>query len=66
METIETMTTEEAAQELRARGMKISPETIRLGLLDRRFPFGDCIPGGKQPRIFVYRKLLNQWIAERV
>lgn len=60
-----TLTVEEACQKLRDVGMKISPETIRMGLQQQRFPFGDCIVSEKSVRFFVYKKLLDDWIAER-
>ena len=60
-----TITVEEACQRLRDIGMKISPETIRMGLKQKVFPFGDCIVSEKSARFFVYKKLLEDWIAKR-
>lgn len=62
---MEIMTAAEACEVLRANGMKLSPETIRLGLEQRRFPFGDCITSEKSVRCYVYKKKLDAWIAER-
>lgn len=65
MSQISTLTVEEACAELRSAGLKISPETIRMGLKQKRFPFGDCIVSEKSVRCYVYKKLLEDWIAER-
>lgn len=63
---IETMTAAETAEYLRSLGMKISPDVIRSGLQDRRFPFGDFIPNEDgRGRWYVYKRLLNEWVAER-
>lgn len=59
MNIIETMSVREAAEKLRAAGMKISAETIRLGLKDRRFPFGDYIPNGKNVGTDLYLRCLQ-------
>lgn len=65
METIETMTPEEATKRMRAAGMKISPTVVRDGLKQKVFPFGDAIESDRSFRFFVYTKLLEKWIAER-
>ena len=63
---IETMTPQEATVVLRNCGMRISPETLRDGLKDRRFSFGTYIPKESGSCVcFVYKKLLNDWIKER-
>ena len=60
------LTVAEAATRLRDKGMKVSADTIRLGLQQRVFPFGDCIrTGDDNTRCYVYEKLLNQWIQTR-
>lgn len=62
---IETMTAEEATERLRAMGMQISPTLLRLGLQQKIYPFGDYIATDKSCRCFIYKKLFDQWVAER-
>ncbi|MBR3570646.1 MAG: hypothetical protein IKN96_07615 [Oscillibacter sp.] len=59
------MTTEETVRRLREVGMKTSRETLREGLAQRVFPFGDCVLTDKSPVCYIYRPLLERWIAER-
>ena len=59
------MTVEDAVKRLREVGMKTSRETLREGLAQRVFPFGDCVLMDKSPVCYIYRPLLEQWIAER-
>ncbi|MBQ9617529.1 MAG: hypothetical protein IJR48_04115 [Oscillibacter sp.] len=61
----DVLTTEAAVLRLRAAGTKISRETLRAGLEQRVFPFGDCVRAEKSPVCWIYRKLLEDWIAER-
>lgn len=58
----------ETTEYLRSLGMKISPDTLRSGLDQKVFPFGDCVyrTDGGSPRCYIYRRLLDQWISERV
>lgn len=62
---IETMTPRETADYLRSLGVKTSPITVRKGIEQHVFPFGDYIEGESGPIYYVYKKLLNQWIEER-
>lgn len=62
---IETITVEETTQLLRKLGMKISNTTIYRGIQQRVFPWGDYIQGEKGPIYFVYRVMLDDWIADR-
>lgn len=63
---IDTMTPLEASEELKKLGLHISAETIRRGLEQRVFPFGDAIQCDKSSKYFVYRKYFEQWLAEHV
>lgn len=63
---IETLTPEKAAEELRSLGVKISPETIRKGLQQKTYPFGDYVDRGTSPVYFIYRKLFDEWVKERL
>lgn len=68
MDTIETMTAAEAAEWLRARGMRISTTMLVRGIRAHEFPFGSVIPpekAGEAPRTFVYTVLMENWAAER-
>lgn len=63
---IETMTAAEATEVLRGLGMKITPTALREGLLDRRYPFGECFrTGSGSVKCTIYRRLLDAWISER-
>lgn len=56
----------EAVEIMRARGCRISPDVLRDGLKDRRFPFGECYETKSgTDRCAVYKKLLDQWLDER-
>lgn len=63
---IETITPAEATEQLRAMGISISPDTLRAGLEQEKFPFGLSVEtksGGKWYQI--YKKLFEEWIEER-
>lgn len=59
------MTAGEAVERLREAGMHISRETLREGLAQRVFSFGDCILTDKGTVCHIYRPLLEKWISER-
>ena len=40
---IEVLTAQEATEILRSEGLKISADTIRNGIQQGVFPFGDCV-----------------------
>lgn len=60
-----TITPEQASERLRAIGMKITPTTVREGMAQGRFPFGDYIKTEKSCVCYVYPRLLERWIEER-
>lgn len=63
---VQMLTVAEATEKMRACGIRISPETLRRGLEQRVYPFGDFVQtasGG--PVYFIYSKLFHKWIAER-
>lgn len=62
---IETMSAAQAAEVLRAEGMRISPGKIRLGVEQGVYPFGDSVRMEKGPECTIYTSLLERWIAER-
>jgi hypothetical protein len=63
---VDTMTVQEATETMRDSGMKISPETLRLGLRQGVFPFGYFVetPDGK-PVYCVYTKKLREWLLDK-
>lgn len=63
---IPTMSVSEATELLRSLGLKISPETMRKGIEQKQFRFGNCIrTKANNPVYIIYKKLLDQWISER-
>ena len=63
---IEALTAAEATERLRAAGLRISPETLRNGILQGVFPFGDCVTdSGKVKLCYIYTNLMENWIKER-
>lgn len=64
--TIETMTVQEAAEQMRLAGIKISPELLRDGLEQRVYPFGVYIKSRHGGNVYqIYRRLFDQWMEER-
>ena len=63
---IEALTASEATERLRTEGLRISPETIRSGIQQGVFPFGDCVmEDGKVKWCYIYRTMLEDWIEKR-
>lgn len=63
---IKTVTPARAAEILREHGMRTKAKTIRCGIEQGKFPFGEVIireNGGK--RCYIYKKLLDDWIKQR-
>lgn len=65
MTKIITLSTDAAANYLREQGMSISPTTLRLGIQQGVYPFGICIEAGSSPVYQIFKRLLDDWIAER-
>ena len=60
------ITAAEAAERLRTMGMKVSPDTIREGIEQNRFSFGDVIRSKNgNPICFVYEKKLMEWASDK-
>ena len=60
-----TLTVEQACGCLRYAGVRMTLETLRLGLEQGKFPFGIMIDA--KSRIFIiFRHKLEEWIAEMV
>ena len=63
---IQTLTLNEAAAYLRERGLSISNETLAAGLEQGVFAFGTAFRAyGKNRVVMIFKRLLDQWIAER-
>ena len=62
---IETLTVQEACEELRALGMSISLDKLRDGIEQGVFPFGICIQM-KERKFDIFRVPFDKWISERV
>lgn len=62
---IETLTIETTTEAMRAAGIKMTPDTLRLGIQQGVFPFGDYIKREKGPVYHVYKKLFDRWMNER-
>lgn len=66
MYQIETMTPQEATEELRAMGLKISVPTLRLGIQQGAYPFGICIKSQNGAPVYqIFRKQFDAWCRER-
>lgn len=61
---IETITPEEATKRLRVMGMSMSPETMRAGIIQGVYPFGDVVQCEKGPKFTIYCKKFYDWVRE--
>lgn len=59
------LTVDEATEILRSLGMRISPTTLRSGMEQGRFQFGDFIKTDKSCVCYVYTRQLKRWAEER-
>lgn len=64
MENCKTLNTHEATERLRRAGMRITAETLRIGILNHAFPFGTAFETEKSLVAWVYPKKLEAWIKE--
>lgn len=66
-EMIPTMTVNQCAEYLRARGLSITNTTLADGIEQKVFPFGICIRDDEDDlRTFkIFSRLVDEWIAER-
>lgn len=61
---VETMTLNQLVQEKRALGIPCCEETEKAGIIQKVYPYADYIER-KKAVFVIYRKLFEQWIAER-
>ena len=60
------LTAQEAVEWLRAMGMKISPDTLRNGIEQNQFPFGNVVKTRDgTPRCYIYKRE-NVTVGSRV
>lgn len=54
------------SRDLREHGMRTSAETLKYGLAQNKFPFGEAVvsPQGTYT-FYIYERLFMQWIQER-
>ena len=63
---IKALTAQEATERLRVAGLRISAETVRDGIQQGVFPFGDCVMSGDKLKwCYIYANQLENWIQER-
>lgn len=63
---IEIMSADKATEILRNEGVRISPETVRLGIQQGVFPFGDCVmKDGRISWCYIYANKLEKWIRDK-
>lgn len=61
-----TLTAAEAAERLRAAGMKIGAPTLREALLAGAFPFGTAVKATGEMVCWVYPRKLEAWIKKNL
>ena len=61
---IETITPDEATRRIRDMGMPMSPNTLRAGIEQRVYTFGDVIRCEKGPKYTIYVKKFNDWVRQ--
>lgn len=62
---LETMTVAQVVDELRALGVKTTPNKIRAGIIQGVYPFGIHIKM-ENDEFEIYRTKFEEWKAERV
>lgn len=64
---IDILTAAEATERLRAEGFRISPETVRDGILQKQFPWGSVIvdDAGRVKKCYIYAAELEKWLAQK-
>ena len=65
MPKVITMTPQAAVEVMRDAGISTSPETVRAGIKQGVFPFGDYIQVEKSPVYIIYKRKLEEWLEER-
>lgn len=66
MTEMKTISVAQATERLRAAGMRISPETLREGLLQKAFPFGIAVKTEQSVACWVFPNDLEEWILDHL
>ena len=66
MTQMKTISVAQATERLRASGMRISPETLREGLLQKAFPFGTAVKTETSVACWVFPNDLDEWILKHL
>ena len=61
---VRTIPVAEAVKEMRAAGIHVTEDKVRVGIEQGVYPWGDCIRM-RSPEYTVYYKLFSQWLRER-
>lgn len=62
---VETLNVATATEIMRAAGISMTADTLRAGLEQGIYPFGDCVKREKGPVYHIYKKLFDRWMNER-
>ncbi len=69
MPRIETMTLNELAEAMRKLGLSVNNEALAVAIESGLYPFAICYrakDSNSHRHFEIYRKLFEQWVAERV
>lgn len=62
---LETMTVVQVVDELRALGVKTTPNKIRAGIIQGVYPFGVCIEM-ENNEFEIYRTKFDEWKSDKI
>lgn len=65
-EKVETMNAAEAAEWLRKRGFRMSPDKLRKGIMQGVYKFGECVMINNKPETAVYVPMLEEYYERRL
>ena len=61
-----TLTINQTLEVFRANQVRLGVEALQRGIQEGIFPFGTCIPGRGRDTYLIWRKLLDDWLAEHI
>lgn len=62
---VKTMTLDGTAAYLRERGVSIGNKTVADGIEQGVLPFGVCVRSEKSRVFLIFRRQVDEWLAER-
>lgn len=62
---IETMTLHQASKYLRDKGLSLCSDTLADGIEQGVLPFGVCVRSEKSRVFLIFRRQVDEWLAER-